>query len=525
MTKAFPLVRSTGFVTPLLAAALALANPVSAQTLTVALATAPTSIDPLFQNLGSNHELAIHTFDTLLQMSPTMQLRPGLAESWGLTSDPLVWEFKLRKGVKFHDGTPFTAQDVVFSFRRAMNVPGAPSTYSRSLVGVDVEKLRAVDDHTLQIVTKNVLPLLPRFVSSIPIVSRAIGADALPREFNDGNKTIGTGPYKFERYVPGDKVSYVANTSYWGGKPHWERVVYRIVTSGPTRVAALLAGDVDAIAAVPTTDVAGLERNPKVAVACGPSTRVVYWTMDVASDQAKHITTKDGKPMPNPLRDVRVRRAITMAVDRSAIVEKVMSGLAIATNQFTSAGFDGYNPAIALPENDIGRARRLMAEADVPNGFRMTLHATNDRYVNDAQQAQAVAQMLARIGIDVTVETMPVANYFNRARAKDFTFAMVAFSMGTGETSSILTPALLSDSINNYGSWKNAKFDSTFKQAMSTVNLAEHRRLIQEATALAMADVPIVPTHMQVVCWASRAALKITAFADEYTRADSFKRQ
>ena len=525
MTKTIPLVRPTGIVAPLLVAALALATPVEAQTLTVALATAPTSIDPLFQQLGSNHELAIHTFDTLLQMSPTMQLRPGLAESWGPTSDPLVWEFKLRKGVKFHDGTPFTAQDVLFSLRRAMNVPGAPSTYSRALASVDVEKLRAVDDHTLHVVTKSVFPLLPRFAASIPIVSRAIGAGALPREFNDGSKTIGTGPYKFERYVPGDQISYVANPSYWGGKPHWDRVVYRIVTSGPTRVAALLAGDVDAIAVVPTTDMAGLERDPKVAVACGPSTRVMYWTMDVASEQARHITSKDGKPMPNPLRDLRVRRAITMAIDRAAIVEKVMSGLAIATNQFASDGFDGYNPAIALPENDITRARRLMAEADVPNGFKMTLHATNDRYVNDAQQAQAVAQMLARIGIDVTVETMPVASYFNRARAKEFTFAMVGFSMGTGETSSVLTPALLSDSINNYGSWKSAKFDSTFKQAMSTINPAEHLRLIQEATALAMADVPIVPTHMQVACWASRSALKITAFADEYTRADAFKRK
>lgn len=525
MTKAIPRLRSKCIVVPLLVAALAIANPAGAQTLTVALATAPTSIDPLFQQLGSNHELAIHTFDTLLQMSPTMQLRPGLAESWGPTADPLVWEFKLRKGVKFHDGAPFTAHDVAFSYRRALNVPGAPSTYSRPLSGVDVDKIRVVDDHTLHVVTKGPYPLLPRFLASIPIVSRAIGMGALPREFNDGSKAIGTGPYKFERYVPGDRVSYVANPSYWGGKPQWGQVVYRIVTSGPSRVAALLAGDVDAIAAVPTTDIVGLERNPKVAVACGASNRVIYWTMDVASEQARHITTKDGKPMPNPLRDVRVRRAITMAVDRAAIVEKVMNGLAIATNQFASDGFEGFNPAIALPENDIPQARRLMAEAGVPNGFKMTLHATNDRYVNDGQQAQALAQMLARIGIDVTVETMPVANYFNLARSKEFTFAMVSFSMGTGETSSILAPALLSDSINNYGSWKNAKFDATFKQAMTTVNPAEHARLLKEATALAMADVPVIPTHMQVSCWAARSGLKITPFADEYTRADAIIRQ
>ena len=510
---------------PALAAMLSYGAAANAQTLTIAVATAPTSMDPLFQQLNSNHELAMHVYDTLVMLDQNMKVKPGLSERWQPLADPTMWEFKLRRGVKFHDGLPLTAHDVLFSYRRALNVPGAPSTYSRSLAGVDLDKSRAVDDYTLQIATKGPYPLLPRFLAGVPIVSRAIGPTASPREFNDGSKAIGSGPYKFERYVPADRVSLVANPDYWGRKPHWQRVVFRVVTSGPTRVAALLSGDADVIASVPPADIPSLERNAKVTVACGPSTRVMYWAMDVAREQALHITAKDGKPIPNPLRDLRVRQALSMAIDRPSMVRAVMNGMAIATNQFASEGFGGYNPAIAIPEYDVTRARRLLAEAGYPNGFKMTIHATNDRYVNDSQQAQAVAQMLARVGVEVTVELQPVANYFNKARAKEFTFAMVGFAMITGETSSVITPALLAGSVNNYGGWKGDKFEAAFQKAMTTVAAAEHDKLLQEATAIAMADVPIIPTHTQVACWASRADLKIETAANEDTFADAFTRK
>lgn len=502
-----------------------LAQPAGAQTLTIAIATAPTSMDPLFQQLNANHEVAIHVFDTLMQMNSKMQLKPGLAESWRVLPDPTVWEFKMRRGVKFHDGAPFTAHDVLFSFRRAMNVPGAPSTYSRALAEVDLDKSRVVDDLTLHVATKFPYPLLPRRISGMPIVSRSVGMAANPREFNDGSKAIGTGPYKFERYTPADRVSFVANPAYWGPKPHWQRVVMRFITSGPTRVAALLSGDVDVIATVPPADVPGLERNPRISMACGPAARVLYWTMDVSREQALHITAKDGKPIPNPLRDLRVRQALSMAIDRTDMVNKVLNGMAIPTNQFTIEGFGGYNPNIEMPERDLPRARRLLAEAGYPNGFKMTIHATNDRYLNDLQQAQAVAQMLARIGVEVSVELQPVANYFNKARAKEFTFAMVSFGMGTGETSSIITPALLANSVNNYGSWKNERFELVYQQAMQSTVPAEHDQLLLEATAIAMADVPIIPTHTEVSCWAGKSNLSLEAQADQFTFAELFTRK
>ena len=502
------------------ALASALASGAWAQTLTIGLPTAPTSIDPLYQQIGSNHELSIHMFDTLLRMDPNMQVLPGLALEWGPTDDPSVWEFKLRDDVTFHNGEKFTAHDAVFSFRRAMEIPGAPSTYRRLMAQVDTEKTVAIDDTTLHIHTKGPFPLLPRMVAGLPIVSRGIGPDALPAQFNDGTLAHGTGPYRFVEYLPADRLVVEANPDYWGDAPKWERVVFRFISSGPARVASLLARDVDVISAVPTTDVPVLEANPGFDVACTASTRLIHWAMDVSREVAQHITAKDGSEIPNPLRDLRVRQAISMAIDRDVIVDTVMNGLAIKTNQFVAEGFAGYNPDVQPPEPDLVAARALMAEAGLADGFRMTIHATNDRYVNDSAQAQAVAQMLARIGIEVEVVTQPVANFFNRARDREFTFNMVGFGAVSGEASSIMSPVLVSGSLNNYGDWENEEFNRVYAEALSTVDMAEHEVLLLEAVAIAMADVPVIPTHTQVACWATRQGLEMTPYSDEYTRAD-----
>ena len=224
------------------AAALAIAAPGLADEVVIAVATEPTSLDPLFQALGSNHELAKHAFNSIVEPGAKYELEPGLAQSWGPTDDPLVWEFKLRKGVKFHNGEPFTAHDAAFTYERAPNVPNAPSTYKRRTAKIAESVM--VDDHTLRVRTKTPYPLLPNSLASVPIVSRTVGMDAEPTEFNDGSKLYGTGPYKFVEFVAGDHVTHVANEDYWGGKPKWDKVTIRWIKSGPARVAALLSGDV-----------------------------------------------------------------------------------------------------------------------------------------------------------------------------------------------------------------------------------------------------------------------------------------
>lgn len=501
------------------AAALAIAAPAVAEEVVIAVATEPTSLDPLFQALGSNHELAKHAFNSLVEPGPMYELLPGLAESWGPTDDPLVWEFKLRKGVKFHNGEPFTARDVAFTYERAPNVPNAPSTYKRRTA--KVEGAVAVDDHTLHVRTRTPYPLLPNSLASVPVVSRTVGMDAEPTEFNDGSKLYGTGPYKFVEFVAGDHVTYVANEDYWGGRPKWDKVTIRWIKSGPARVAALLSGDVDAIASVPTTDVDKLDADPDVNVFCDQSTRVIYWSLDVHREQAEHVTAKDGSPISNPLADRRVRQAFDMALDRNVIVDEVMGGLAVPANQIAGEGFGGHNPDIPMPDHDVERARALLAEAGYPDGFRLTIHATNDRYVNDARLAQAVAQLLSRIGVDVTVETMPVAVYYGKARKHEFTMAQIGWASATGESSAILNPALAKGVRNNYGRWENERFNELIQGALSTVDLAEYESRLKEATAVAMEDLPIIPTHFQVACWATRKGLAYVPRADESTLAES----
>lgn len=501
------------------AAALAIAAPAVAEEVVIAVATEPTSLDPLFQALGSNHELAKHAFNSLVEPGPMYELLPGLAESWGPTDDPLVWEFKLRKGVKFHNGEPFTARDVAFTYERAPNVPNAPSTYKRRTA--KVEGAVAVDDHTLHVRTRTPYPLLPNSLASVPVVSRTVGMDAEPTEFNDGSKLYGTGPYKFVEFVAGDHVTYVANEDYWGGRPKWDKVTIRWIKSGPARVAALLSGDVDAIASVPTTDVDKLDADPDVNVFCDQSTRVIYWSLDVHREQAEHVTAKDGSPISNPLADRRVRQAFDMALDRNVIVDEVMGGLAVPANQIAGEGFGGHNPDIPMPDHDVERARALLAEAGYPDGFRLTIHATNDRYVNDARLAQAVAQLLSRIGVDVTVETMPVAVYYGKARKHEFTMAQIGWASATGESSAILSPALAKGVRNNYGRWENERFNELIQGALSTVDLAEYESRLKEATAVAMEDLPIIPTHFQVACWATRKGLAYVPRADESTLAES----
>ena len=494
------------------------ASMATAAELTMAVATAPTSLDPHFQALGSNHELALHVYDTLASMDAHMQIAPALALSWSATGAK-TWEFKLRKGVKFHNGTPFTAADVVFSIKRAPKVPNAPSTYRRRVS--HVADATVVDDHTVKITTKNPFPLLPNYLAGLPIISQTTGMDAEPASFNDGSKAYGTGPYKLVSFKRGDRIVFTANDNWWGGKPRWDKVTVRWITSAPARTAALLAGDVDVIASVPPTDVAKLEADANFTVAATASSRLIYWSLDVSREQAEHISAKDGSPIPNPLRDVRARRAISMAIDRNALVDEVMEGLAVPASQIVSAGFGGHDPSIEVPDYDPEGAKKLLAEAGYPNGFKLTLHATNDRYVNDAKLAQALAQMFSRVGLEVTVETMPVSVFYGKARKHEFTMAQIGWSTASGEASAILAPALSEGKRNNYGRWVNAEFNKNMSGALATVDLEIYQQRLLRAQRIVADELPIIPTHFQVAVWASRKGIQYEARADESSLAES----
>jgi peptide/nickel transport system substrate-binding protein len=504
---------------------LLVAGNAAAQELRAGIKSEPSSIDPHYHNLGPNNALAREIFDRLIMTDSKQQLLPGLAVSWKAIND-LTWEFKLRKGVKFHDGSPFTADDVVFTFQRAPNVPSSPSSFGTYLKGKTISK---VGDHTVHIKTERPYPLMPNDMSTFSIISKKHGDGATTEDYNSGKATIGTGKFKFVEWVPGDRLILERNENYWGEKPEWKRIVIKPIKSSPARVAALLAGDVDFIDNVPTTDITHLKSESGVELSQGISNRVIYLHLDHDRDDSPFVKSKNGGAIKNPLKDLRVRKAISKAIRRDAIVDRVMEGVAIKAGQLLPDGFFGVSPNLKPEAYDPAGAKKLLAEAGVPNGFQLTIHGPNDRYINDAKICEAVAQMLTRIGIKTTVETMPKSIYFNRAsrggpnKTPEFSFILVGWGAGTGEASSPLKSLLHTYDksrgfgASNRGRYSNPELDRLVEDALATVDDAKRKNLLEKATEMAINDLGIIPLHYQVNTWAARTGIKYNARTDEAT--------
>ncbi len=498
-----------------------------AEKLTIGLASEPTAMDPHFHNLGPNNAVSRHIFDRLINQDEKQRLKPGLAVSWKPIDD-LTWEFKLREGVKFHDGSDFTADDVVCTFDRAPNVPNSPSSFGTYTKGKTVVK---IDDMTVHFKTEEPYPLMGNDVSTIPIVSDSVGCGATTEDFNTGKAAIGTGPFLFGSYKPGESISFTRNDGYWGDKPVWSEVEMRPIKSGPSRVAALLAGDVDMIAGVPTTDIQTLSSNDELQLSQGVSNRVIYLHLDQFREDSPHVRAIGGGPIKNPLLDVRVRKAISMAINRDAIVERVMENVAIKAGQLLPEGFFGVSPNLQPVEYDPNGAKALLAEAGYGDGFEMTIHGPNDRYINDAKIAEAIGQMLTRIGIKTAVETMPRSVYFSRASKggeggqPEFSFILVGWGAGSGEASSPLKSLIHTHNpdkgfgSSNRGRHSDAQIDATIEEALRTVDDAKRQDLLAKATEMAIENVAIIPTHFQVNTWAAKKGLRYIARTDEYTLA------
>ncbi len=509
--------------------ALLLYGAAPAADLSIGLGADVTSIDPHYHNLTPNNNIAEHIFETLVTKDPRSVLKPALAISWKAIDD-LTWEFKLRPGVKFHDGTDFTAADVAFSIERTALVPNSPSPFT--LYTKQITEKIIVDPLTIRLKTAAPYPLMPNDMSTIFIVSAKAAKGATTEDFNNGKAAIGTGPFRFVRYAKGDRIELARNDHYWGAKPAWDNVTFRVIPSDPSRVAALLAGDVRAIESVPTTDLARLSKNPAIAISRTVSHRLIFLHLDTSRDKSPTVTDKSGKPLDkNPLKDLRVRRAISKAINRPAIVDRVMEGAAVATGQLMPEGMFGYTPAMKPEAYDPEGAKKLLAEAGYPDGFGITLHGPNDRYVNDDQICQAIAQMLARIGIQVRVETLPSAVYFSRANKLEFSFMLVGWAADTAEASSPLKAQLATYDAKkgmgtaNRGRYSNPKMDAELEEALATVDDARREKLLQRATEIGVGDLGIIPLHHQVNLWATRKGIVYTPRTDERTLAHEFRPQ
>jgi peptide/nickel transport system substrate-binding protein len=506
------------------AAALFFGAAAHAQTVKVGLFAEPSSMDPHYHNLGPNNAFSSNVYDSLILQDENQKLLPSLAVSWEPLNDT-TWEFKLREGVTFHDGSAFNADDVMFTMQRAPNVPNSPSSFGTYLKGKTFKK---IDDYTVHVMTEQPYPLMPVDLSQIWIISDEVGEDVTTSQFNDGSAAIGTGQYKFVEWKPGDTIIIERNDDYWGEKAAFDRIEVKPIKSNPSRVAALLAGDVDFIDSVPTADIERLKGDENIALASGISNRVIYLHMDVFRDDSPYITGTDGK---NPLMDLRVRQAISKAINRDAIVARVMEGVAIPAGQLLPPGFFGTSENLKPEPYDPEGAKELLAEAGYPDGFGMTIHGPNDRYINDAKIAQAIGQMLTRIGIDTKVETMPKSVYFRDASrggpdgTPKFSFILVGWGSGTGEASSPLKSLIhtvdrdAGFGASNRGRYSNPEVDKLIEEALATVDDEKREVLLAKATELAINDLAIIPLHYQVNTWATRkeAGLKYLPRTDERT--------
>jgi peptide/nickel transport system substrate-binding protein len=511
------------------ALALGFAAPAATQTLTIGSAAPVTTIDPHFHNVGPNNALGMHIFDRLVERDGRARPRPSLAESWRVVSER-VWEFKLRQGVTWHDGRPFTADDVVFTFARVPNVPNSPGGFQGFLRAI--ERVEVVDPHTIRLHTRAPHPLMPLDLASVSIIARHAAEGAATEDFNTGRAAIGTGPYRLVSYRSGDRIEMTRNDAYFGGAEPWARVSYRIVNNDAARTAALLAGDLDLIEQVPTSDLARLRRDNRVTITEIPSLRTVYMAPDYTRDGGTPlITDHNGTPLPtNPFKDVRVRRALSMAINRQGLVDQVMEGAATATAQWLPAGAFGYNPRVRPRAYDPEGARRLLAEAGYPNGFRLTMNTPNDRWPNDARLAQAVAQMWTRVGVRVTVDAAPWTAFVPRRARIEYAMQMAAWGSSTGEGSNFLVNTIATNNrqlltgANNNARFSSPAFDSLAARGSATLDDERREAIWQEAVELFAQEEPVIQLVQYINTWAARRGLVHDPRMDERTIAMGVRR-
>lgn len=504
----------------------------TAADLRLAIETEP-AIDPHFLFSTMNTAVSRHVFDAITNRDEDLQPRPGLAESWRLV-DPLTWEFKLRAGVSFHDGSPLTAEDVAFSIARIPAIPNNPNPYTPLTRSID--KVEVVEPLLLRIRTKFPDAILPNQLAGVFVVSRNAARDAQPADFRSGKATIGTGPYRFVAWKPGDRLELARNDAYWGGAQPWERVTLRIIANDAARTVSLRSGEVDVVGNLNPAHAETLGKDPAITLFKRPSDRVVYLILDVARPTTPMVTDKAGQPLArNPLQDTRVRRAISMAINREAIAERVMDGFALPAHQLVPEGITGYDATIPRQAFDIQAARNLLAEAGYPEGFGLTLNGPNDRYLNDAKTLEAMGQMLSRIGLIVKIVSEPWNVYFPKARVTPnleglpYSAMLVGWGHSVGDTSGLLTTVLHSfDTERRFGSgnrsgYRNAAFDRAIQDAVAEMDPAARRRKLEAVMATAARDLTTIPLYNNFVVMAARSGFTLTPRMDDEVLAMSVR--
>jgi peptide/nickel transport system substrate-binding protein len=389
-------------------------------------------------------------------------------------------------------------------------------TFTQRIVAKEIP-----DPYTIRLKTSTPYAMVPYDLNSVFIVSKKSAGSARSEDFDSGKGMVGTGPFRFVRFARGDRVELARNDAYWGGAAAWDKVTFRVVPTDPARLAGLLSGDLDLIEQVPTADLARVRGDARLAIAQKVSWRTIFFHLD-QRENVRGIADKAGKPLArNPFRDPRVRRALSLAIDRKAIAERLMDGAALPASNLVSPPVLGYAADLKPDAHDPDAAKRLLAEAGYPDGFAVTLSAPNNRYVNDEQIAQAVAQMLARVGVRVRVQAMPINVYLPRGAKGEFAFAMLGWGSFSGDLalrSLVATPDPKKGfGAFNWSGYSNARVDALLERAFATVDEKARETLAQDAMRTAMRDYAVIPLHHQITTWAMKKSLAYAPRTDDFT--------
>ncbi len=502
-----------GVLAAALAAGIALPGAAFAQqkAVTIALTADAVILDPHAANELSGNIMFYHFYDPLVQRTADLKFEPGLAESWQVVDDT-TWVFKLRKGVKFHNGDELKASDVVFTVERLKKALMA------SLVA-NIASARAIDDYTVEFKTPKPYAVLHMALAEILIVNEKYAKSVGDEQM--GLKPMGTGPYKLAEWVKEDRIALDAFADHWRGKPKIDKVTFKPITNPATRTASLLTGGVDVIQDLSVRDVASVQANNNFKVITRPS----LLNLVIAIDTRDKSPTID---LPvNPMKDRRVREAIVRSINVDAIRTVVMNGFATPSDQYVPSSHLGYVPGLDFRKEypfDLEKARALMKEAGFEKGFTMTLDTTNNRYVNDGAIAQALAGMLSRIGITLNLNLMPRSNFFGyiRVPSDKSSFIMSGWDTPSGDAGNMYSVLMYSRNKKqgygqaNRGAYSNAAFDEWIDKADATADMAKRNEFLQEATKIAVKDIPMIPIHYEQDIYAAKNGVTVVPRMDKF---------
>jgi peptide/nickel transport system substrate-binding protein len=479
------------------------------------------TLDPHSQNHATTHGILQHTYEGLVRYTKDFAVEPSLATSWRLIS-PTQYRFNLRKGVKFHDGSPFTADDVVFSYGRIIQPKGTNQIYVSG-----VKEVKKIDDHTVDLILSGPNPVLLRLLVDFRIMSKGWSVknksenvqDYVAKEESYASRHAnGTGPYMIKLWEPDKRIVFAANPAWWDKlQGNATEVIYTPIKADATRIAALLSGDVDIVTDLPTQDVQRLRNEPKLKVLDGHEVRTIFIGMDQFSPELKYSSVK-GK---NPFKDARVRKALNLAVDREAIKRVTMRGLSIPAAIMIAPGVHGHTPDIdKVAPADADSAKKLLAEAGYPNGFDFGLDCPNNRYVNDEEICQALVGMWARIGLKVKLNAQPMATFIQKIQKFDHDAYMLGWGVATFDglytlQSLMRTKTTGADGSFNLGRISDAKLDALIDAMKTEVDVKKRDAMLREALLMTRDNYYYVPLHHQLRPWAMKRNVSTVHKADD----------